>query len=292
MNCSRVCTLLVYLLISLYSSLLIFDHFMSASSPASSAAAAAVSSPMRALVFGASGATGREVVREFAQNPHCEYVTAVVRKSLPNSHFGLTDGSAAAAKLRQLTVDLEKPLEGSATATFGNHTVAVGCLGTTLAKAGSVEAFRQVDYTLTVSTADAAKKSGIPHFILLTSAGSNANSWFRYPKAKGEAERDIGQLTFPYYSIFRPSILLTKNNSRDDGHRTGESTAQKLFIHLDFMIPKSAKGVKVEQVAKAIVLEAQTIQAKRHKGDEKEKKEEKTENLYAKIWENAEILAS
>jgi len=264
----------------------------SSSSAAGASAAIALTTPLRALVFGASGATGREVVREFAQNPHCEYVTAIVRKSLPNSHFGLTDDAAASAKVRQLTVDLEKPLEEAASS-FANHTVAVGCLGTTLAKAGSVAAFRQVDYTLTVATAEAAKKAGVPHFILLTSAGSDANSWFRYPKAKGEAERDVGKLSFPYYSIFRPSILLTKNHSRDDGSRSGESFAQKAFVSLDFMIPKSAKGVKVEQVAKAIVVEAQNIEAKRQKNEEG-KKEEKGDanNLYAKIWENAEILSA
>jgi len=45
------------------------------------------------------------------------------------------------------------------------------------------------------------------HFNLVTSMGSNKNSFFLYPKTKGLAEDHIGELAYARYSIFRPAFL-------------------------------------------------------------------------------------
>ena len=78
------------------------------------------------------------------------------------------------------------------------------CLGTTRAKAGSAEAFRQVDFDipLTAARAFTGRK-----FLLVSSTGANARSPFLYPRTKGELEAAVSALPFQEVHIFRPSFL-------------------------------------------------------------------------------------
>jgi len=57
-------------------------------------------------------------------------------------------------------------------------------LGTTKAKSGK-EGFIKVDKEYVCNLAQAAKSAGVSHFHLMTSAGSNKNSFLLYPKTKG-----------------------------------------------------------------------------------------------------------
>lgn len=45
---------------------------------------------------------------------------------------------------------------------------------------------RKIDHGYTVKFGSLCKDSGVKHFHLLTSMGSNPNSWFLYPKTKGQ----------------------------------------------------------------------------------------------------------
>jgi len=53
-------------------------------------------------------------------------------------------------------------------------------------QAGSAEAFRKVDYDYVLNSARLMKDGGVQHYSLMTSQGSNKDSWFLYPKTKGE----------------------------------------------------------------------------------------------------------
>ena len=62
----------------------------------------------------------------------------------------------------------------------------------------------------------------MPHCSLLTSFGSNPNSWFLYPRTKGELETSVKGLEFSYTSIFRPGLL-----GRGESARLGEKIVSK-----------------------------------------------------------------
>ena len=80
-------------------------------------------------------------------------------------------------------------------------------LGTTSGKAGSKEAFRQVDYVLPLAFAKLAHQQGAEAFALVSAIGADANSSFFYPKTKGEVERDMKLVGFKSLTILRPSII-------------------------------------------------------------------------------------
>ncbi len=58
-----------------------------------------------------------------------------------------------------------------------------------------------------VRLAKAAREAGVSHCSVVTSVGSNSNSWFLYTKTKGQLEDQVRAMGFPYTTIFRPGLL-------------------------------------------------------------------------------------
>jgi uncharacterized protein YbjT (DUF2867 family) len=80
-------------------------------------------------------------------------------------------------------------------------------LGTTMAKAGSEEAFREVDYDLVLSVAKAAKEANVANFVLVSSVGADAHGKAFYLRVKGEVETAVTKLRLRRLDIFRPGLL-------------------------------------------------------------------------------------
>eukprot|EP00128_Syssomonas_multiformis_P017110 Colp12_sorted_trinity150504_noHs@3773 len=87
-----------------------------------------------------------------------------------------------------------------------------------------------------------AKSHGVQQFQIVTSVGSNPNSWFLYPKTKGEAEEAVKALKFTYTDIYRPGLL-----DRGEHARTIEKIG-KFFM----------SGIPVSTVAQAMTKRALT----------------------------------
>jgi uncharacterized protein YbjT (DUF2867 family) len=102
------------------------------------------------------------------------------------------------------------------------------CLGTTIKKAGSKEAFQKVDIQYCLDIAKEAQKKGVRNISIITSLGSDSNSSNFYLKTKGLAEEQIRTLNFDSISIYRPGLLI---GSREE-MRTGEFLGQKIYPFL------------------------------------------------------------
>ncbi|PEQ13321.1 nucleoside-diphosphate sugar epimerase [Novosphingobium sp. PC22D] len=92
--------------------------------------------------------------------------------------------------------------------------VLVCALGTTMAKAGSAEAFRSVDHDLVLTTARAAREAGIERMIAISSVGADPASRNFYLRVKGETEAALGKLGFARLDILRPGLLLGPRGER------------------------------------------------------------------------------
>jgi len=115
------------------------------------------------------------------------------------------------SKLDERIVDFER-LEEYASA-FEGFDVGFCCLGTTRAKSGA-EGFVRVDHDYVLESATLAKRAGCKDFHLVTSQGSNKDSWFLYPQTKGLVEERVSQLGFNRLSIYRPGLLLCEREER------------------------------------------------------------------------------
>jgi len=127
--------------------------------------------------------------------------------------------------------------------------VLVCCLGTTIKKAGSQDAFRKVDYSYALNAARLAKEAGAKACILMSAIGASPKSSVFYSRVKGELEEAIRALGFSYLSIYQPSLLLGQRQE----HRTAEG--------LGMAVMPVANRALVGPLRKYRAIEAETIAA-------------------------------
>lgn len=148
---------------------------------------------MIACIAGASGLTGSYLLTKLLQNPRVNSVYALVRKptgivSLKLHEIIFSDNFSA----------IELP---------ENPDWFFCCLGTTINKAGSRQAFRQVDVVLPEQLISMAEKRQAQSFVLQSSLGANARSANFYLSCKGEAEEYLRLSKISSKCTVRPSIL-------------------------------------------------------------------------------------
>jgi uncharacterized protein YbjT (DUF2867 family) len=115
-------------------------------------------------------------------------------------------GAIAAPHVSEVVVDFDH-LDGV------GGTLAVDdvfcCLGTTIKKAGSQEAFHKVDCDIPVAAGREARTAGAKQFLIVTAVGADASSRVFYSRVKGEAEASLAAFDFPAgLQVFRPSMIV------------------------------------------------------------------------------------
>ncbi|WP_314810763.1 NAD(P)H-binding protein [Capnocytophaga granulosa] len=170
---------------------------------------------MKALIIGATGATGKDLVTQLLADDTYSEVHCFVRKPLTLTH----------PKLHAHVVDFDTP---EAWSDLLHGDVAFSCLGTTLAVAGSKEAQWRVDYDYQYNFAKHCRNNGVPTFVLISAAGAKAQSKLFYNRMKGQLEDAVKALDFSCLLIFQPSVLIRSNSDR-----SGENFTVKAFKFLN-----------------------------------------------------------
>lgn len=171
-----------------------------------------------AVVLGASGLVGGFCLKALLDESDYTRVLTFGRRELP---------PLTRAKVTQRVADL-----GSLTADdFRGAQDVFSALGTTIHKAGSQAAFRNVDLDLPLRAAEQALKAGAEQFVAVSSVGADPSSKNFYLRTKGELERELAKLPFRAVHILRPSLLIGKRSE----FRLGESIAMKIAPALDLL---------------------------------------------------------
>lgn len=191
---------------------------------------------MKALVIGATGATGKDLVSQLLTDKGYDEVNVFVRRPLAVEN----------PKLKTHIVNFDKPEEWK---DLVKGDVAFSCLGTTLKAAGSKEAQRKVDYDYQYNFAKAAKENEVEDYILVSSYGAHPKSKLFYSRMKGELEQSIKDLHFNKLTIFQPGML-----ERKDSERTGEVLGGKIIKFANkFGVLTQQKPLPTEVLAKAMI---------------------------------------
>jgi len=165
---------------------------------------------MKALIIGATGATGKDLVNILLQDPHyTEVVTFVRRREMTHP------------KLVEVLTDFDR-LEDVSEYIKGD--VWFSCLGTTLKAAGTQDKQWHIDYEIPLKFAEIAKRNGVLSMVLLSAYGASPASRVFYSKMKGQLEEDIARLAFDQYIIFKPGILVRRGTDR-----SGENVMVRLL---------------------------------------------------------------
>ena len=193
----------------------------------------------KSMVVGSTGLVGKSVVNHLIEKDIA--VLALVRN----------DEASNNSLLNYYKIDfddLQFPDE-----TFSDIKDIFICLGTTIKKAGSKEAFQKVDVTYCYEIAKQAQAGGIKNISIVTSLGSDSNSTNFYLKSKGMIEDKITKIDFDSISIHRPGLLIGARNEI----RLGEFIGQKIFPY--FIDPflmgslRKYRSIKGDTLAKAMV---------------------------------------
>ena len=191
---------------------------------------------MKALVLGATGAIGKDLVELLLQDNSVERVDIFVRREV----------RVSSAKLVTHVVDFEHP-ESWADQLQGD--VLFSCLGTTIKAAGSQEAQWRVDYTYQYNAAKAAREQGVPTYVLISSVGANAKSGVFYTRMKGTLDDAVLALGFPSCHILRPTSLIRKGSDRF-GEKAGVAVLKALNA---IGLMRSLAPMPTEAVAAAMI---------------------------------------
>ena len=192
---------------------------------------------LHALVLGASGATGSELVQLLLNDSNFNQVSIFVR----------TVPKTSDEKLKIHKIDFTKLIEYK---DLIKGDILFSALGTTKKDAGGKKEQFLVDYTYQYKFAKIAFENGVTNYSLVSSTGANAKSLFFYPRIKGLLEEAVKKLNFKKIDIFQPPMLIRQ----PDLMRTGEKSGIKFLNAINKIgFLKSQKPLNVKDLAVKIV---------------------------------------
>ena len=200
-----------------------------------------------ALVIGATGASGQEIVNFLLKDPNYDIVNIFVRRKIERTDVKLNVYVIDFSQLH-LYKDLIK------------GDILFSALGTTIKNAGSKDKQYLVDYTYQYEFAKIASENGVDKLSLISSIGANKKSAFFYPKIKGKLEESVKLLPFKKIQIYQPPSLIRQVELI----RFGEKVSVKLFQWLNSVgLFKSLRPMSVSFLASKIVSNSHLIKKDR-----------------------------
>ena len=158
-----------------------------------------------ALVIGATGLTGSLLLDLLLESSAYHLVHVYSRRTLGMNH----------PKLQEHLIDFDQ-YQGTVQAD-----TLFCCLGTTIKKVKTKEAFKKVDLEYPIKFAQLQFGAGTKKMMVISAMGASANSSFFYSRVKAEMEAALASIGFEQLTIFRPA-LITGNRLE---HRSGEKIA-------------------------------------------------------------------
>lgn len=177
-----------------------------------------------ALVAGATGLVGKQLINELIANNIYEKIIVLARRELSISH----------PKLEVKLINFDSLDE----VVFTEKIEACFCaLGTTQKKSGR-EGLLKVDYEYVLKLAQLSRKMEIPKFVVVSSQGANHNSSFFYMRTKGQMEEAVKKVGLKTVYIVRPSLI------------TGEREEFRMTEEMGYYLYKSLQPLMVGKFKK------------------------------------------
>jgi|SRR5579885_3050020 len=190
-----------------------------------------------AIIAGATGLVGREILAGLLADPAVTAVHSLGRRRPAVQHSKLTAHVVDFAALPALPPADEVYL----------------ALGTTIKVAGSQAAFRAVDHDANLAVAKAALAAGARRAGLVSAMGADAGSRIFYSRVKGELEEALSKLPFEGLVIARPSLLAGNRKELGQPVRRGEIIGEVVARVFGVLIPADYKPVAASAVARALL---------------------------------------
>jgi uncharacterized protein YbjT (DUF2867 family) len=193
----------------------------------------------KAIIIGASGLIGSELVKLVTKNDHFSELVLISRRPLVNSNN----------KVRQLVIHFDQ-LRDISSEISGE--VIFSCLGTNKGKTPDSADYRKIEHDYTLNIANIGLSNNVRQYHFVSSLGADPTSSSSYLKLKGEVEDDLKKLTFNSLHLYQPSYLTGDRVEK----RLDDKLMRPLMSVLDkFLIGSLGKykSISAEVVARAMV---------------------------------------
>ena len=155
-----------------------------------------------AVIIGATGAVGKEILKEILGSEYYERIYVLGRNSI--SRLPEDD------RLTKVVIDFENIRFD--TSILDDRDV-FAALGTTIKIAGSKENQRKIDVDYTVNFAKLCEGK-VRSFNVVSAIGAKSNSKNFYNSLKGELEDKLKEMNLGTLRIFQPSLLISKREDK------------------------------------------------------------------------------
>jgi len=190
----------------------------------------------KAIVLGATGRVGKELIEKLIEN---ENFTEIIS-------LGLKPCGLSNSKLTEHIIDINTPETWKDTV---QGDVLFSTWGTAEQAKTKDEQYK-VDYSYQYKVAEVAAQNGVTAYVLVSSADADINSGAFYRKIKGRLDKAVQHLPFEYINILRPGKLY--------GNRTKARISDRIKLSMlrrlnKIGLLKQFKPIKEKIVAKAMI---------------------------------------
>lgn len=232
-------------------------------------AAAVVADVRVALVAGATGLVGREILARLLADKTYSAVHCVGRRSPFAPTLGTSVSSLPPEEAvfprggpsEKVRIHLTDVLSKFQAPPVNDVFIA---LGTTIKVAGSQQAFRAVDFEAVVALATSARAAGATRLGIVSAMGADPTSPVFYNRIKGEMEHAVAQLGYDSVTFARPSLLAGDRESLAQPARDGEKIALAAMRLFKPLIPANYRTIMAANVASALVRAVRAGQPGQH----------------------------
>ena len=194
---------------------------------------------VKAVIIGATGVVGRELVKLLLQSKKYEQISVVVRKKLSIVHPRLMQYRITMDELNTVPANIFEKAHVFCT------------LGTTMKQAKTKEKFKEVDFEYVLKFAQLAKQHGLSSFTLISAMGADTRSLFFYNRVKGEIEQALLELELPKLYVVRPSLIIATRQEKRWGESFAIAWSQKFRFIFKGRLKKYAP-VHAKRIAEAM----------------------------------------
>jgi uncharacterized protein YbjT (DUF2867 family) len=192
---------------------------------------------MKALILGATGLVGNELLELLEEDARFEKIELVSRRELELKDMKIINHIVDFEHLNELPI-------------ANDIDVLFIAFGTTIKTAGSKEMQWKIDVDIPTRIMKLAHQKGVKHCVLISALGVSDKSPFFYSRMKAAMDKHARQVGFEKLIIIKPSVL--------DGFRKEERVGERISIAIGNVLGKTGliekyKPVPVVNVAKCMI---------------------------------------
>ena len=196
--------------------------------------------PYSAMVLGATGNVGAQIVHLLVRSPFCTKVTIVTRRQ--TRAFDDPKVSEVVVNMDRLEAEVAPHIHGVdvALAAFG-----VGKGSATMPD----DEVRRIEIGYPLAFCRAAKAAGARVAGVMTAVGASPDSRMKYARVIGEKERAAESVGFEFLGLYRPAVILGNSNT------PGLLNTLMPLVH--WAMPSKYHSIHKNDIARAMVAQSE-----------------------------------